>query len=55
VIALLVWSGLTSLSLHLGLAVTSELVMSMSPEDRTIRLPDAPEATTTRPLPRATG
>lgn len=40
VIALLLWSSLSSLALHLGLAVTAELAIGESRSDGLVRVPD---------------
>jgi hypothetical protein len=41
VVALLVWSALSSLALHLGLAVTVELAIGESRSKGLIRLPES--------------
>ncbi|MQB01732.1 MAG: hypothetical protein GEU78_15830 [Actinobacteria bacterium] len=41
VIALLLWSSLSSLALHLGLAVTVELAIGESRSERIVRLPES--------------
>jgi YihY family inner membrane protein len=48
IVALLLWSLLTSLALHLGIAVASELHSAGAWEDRAIRIPDSAEMSTTR-------
>ena len=42
IIALLLWSMLTSLALHLGMSTTAELEGAPKPSDHVVRVPEAP-------------
>jgi uncharacterized BrkB/YihY/UPF0761 family membrane protein len=44
IIALLLWSMLTSLALHLGLATTAELSGAPRPSDEVVRVPEPPSS-----------
>jgi YihY family inner membrane protein len=48
IIALLLWSMLTSLALHLGLAATAELSGASRPTDEVVRIPEPPSSVADR-------